>query len=123
MVAVSRRINHSSVLQKALNRITEFWDLGQKQLGDILGFKQAVVSNILTGKRKITEHSKEEETILLLIRAFRALDAMMGGKYNNQKKWLNSYNNALNGIPLDLMKSYQGLVHVVGYLDAIRGKN
>jgi len=35
---------------------------------------------------------------------------------------LNTPNKHLSGIPKELLKNIQGLVHVVEYLDAIRGK-
>lgn len=124
MVAIAKNtINHSLILVKALQRIAEYWQLGQKQIGEILGMKQSVISNILTGKRMIAEHGKEEEIFLLLIRVFRSLDSIIGSDKHNHRQWLKAYNHALNGVPAELIKTSEGLVRTVHYLDAIRGKN
>lgn len=66
--------------------------------------------------------SKTGELALLLIRAYRALFALFGGNLQDMRHFLRTENRHLAGVPLQQMGQVQGLVRVVEYLDAIRGK-
>lgn len=112
----------SMVLAKALRNSIDFWDMKQQELGRILGKKQATISNILNGKQPLLPESKEGELALLFLRAFRSLDTLMGTHRRNQINWLTHHHKTLNGKPLELMIKPEGLVQVVNYLDAMRGK-
>jgi uncharacterized protein (DUF2384 family) len=51
---------------------------------------------------------------------FRSLDSIVGDEAT-ARKWLASENLGLNGRPIELIRSTEGLVRVVQYLDASRG--
>ncbi len=111
------------VLKKALFKAAKLWDLSNKDLASIIGSSEATISRLSSNKDKgINPKSKEGELVLLFIRIFRALDAILGNVLENEKQWLRSNNKSLNGIPLELMKTISGMVKVVNYLDSIRGK-
>ncbi len=57
-----------------------------------------------------------------MIHIYRALYAMVGGNHDNLQHWIRTENRHLQGIPAKLMQRVQGLVRVLEYLDAIRGK-
>ena len=120
-----KKIDHNPeiVLQKAALRTAGLWGVNNTELARIIGVSETTVSRLYADEnRGIKPTSKEGELSLLFIRAFRALDALLGNVLENEKKWLRAKNNALNGIPLELMKTVAGLVLVVNYLDAVRGK-
>ncbi len=110
-----------AVLTKAILRAKDYWELSNKQLGDIIGISEASVSRMATQGRLIDPSSKEGQLGVLFVRAFRSLDATMGGHVENEKAWLNAHNHILNGIPVQLIEQVDGLYRTVQYLDAIRG--
>jgi uncharacterized protein (DUF2384 family) len=65
---------------------------------------------------------KEWELGALFVRLFRALDAVIGSNDAAARGWLNGENLGLAGRPIDLIRSTEGLVRVVQYLDSARGR-
>jgi hypothetical protein len=59
---------------------------------------------------------------LLFVRLFRSLDAVVGGDEAQARAWFRASNHHLGGIPAERVQSVEGLVDVVNYLDALRGK-
>jgi hypothetical protein len=57
----------------------------------------------------------------LLVRLFRSLDALLGHDAD-ARRWLADDNLGLQGRPLDMMESAEGLVRVLQYVDAHRGR-
>lgn len=87
----------------------------------ILGTSDASVSRLSRG-RGIDPASKEGELALLLLRLFRSLDALVGGNEAQARAWLTGENEHLNAVPRERVHSVEGLVDVVRYLDAMRGR-
>ena len=72
--------------------------------------------------RGLDPKSKEGELALLFLRAYRSLDALLGGDDAKARLWLRAENDHLDGIPADRIRTVEGLVDVVQYLDAMRGR-
>lgn len=111
------------VLSKAFLRAAQKLGLDQKDQARILGLSGASMSRLSRGARQIEVDSKEGELALLVVRLFRSLDALTGGDEEKSRQWLRSVNHHLGGVPKQLMQSVQGLVHVIQYLDAMRGRH
>nr|WP_090442533.1 antitoxin Xre/MbcA/ParS toxin-binding domain-containing protein [Pseudomonas benzenivorans] len=109
-----------AVLAKALLNTREQLGLTQQELADIVGVHRTAISR--WADSGLRPQSKSGELALLLIRAYRALFALFGGNLEDMRHFLRTENRHLAGVPLALMGQVQGLVHVVEYLDAIRGK-
>ena len=109
-----------AVLAKALLNTREQLGLTQQELADIVGVHRTAISRWADGG--LRPQSKTGELALLLIRAYRALFALFGGNLQDMRHFLRTENRHLGSVPLVLMGQVQGLVHVVEYLDAIRGK-
>jgi len=109
-----------AVLSKAVLRAAGLLGLSSRSLARILGVSEASVSRLASGSRTIDPASKEGELALLLVRVYRSLDALVGTDAAQRKAWLESFNRALNGRPIELLQRTDGLVHVVAYLDAMR---
>jgi transcriptional regulator with XRE-family HTH domain len=109
-----------AVLAKALLNTREQLGLTQQELADIVGVHRTAISRWADGG--LRPQSKTGELALLLIRVYRALFALFGGNLQDMRHFLRTDNRHLAGVPLELMGQVQGLVHVVEYLDAIRGK-
>ena len=109
------------VLTNAISRIAEFWGLTNAKLGSILGLSQATVSRLRAGKSELDPASKSFEAGQFLLRLFRSLDAILGHE-EQARLWLTHDNLALGGKPLELIRTTEGIVRVVHYLDATRGR-
>lgn len=121
MSALVRPIaNADAVLAKALLNTREQLGLTQQELADIVGVHRTAISR--WADSGLRPQSKSGELALLLIRAYRSLFALFGGNLEDMRHFLRTENRHLAGVPLVMMGQVQGLVHVVEYLDAIRGK-
>lgn len=109
-----------AVLTKALLRAAELLGLSSARLARVLGVSEASISRLVTGARTIDPASKEGELALILVRVYRSLDALVGADDAQRKAWMRGHNRALNGKPAELIERAEGLVAVVGYLDAMR---
>lgn len=109
------------VLTKAVTRAAERLGITRKHLAKILGVSPATVTRLYRGAYTLDQSRKEWELGLLFVRAFRSLDSVAGGE-TTARRWLRSENRGLNGRPIDLISETEGLVRVVQYLDAARGR-
>ncbi len=107
---------------KAVVRATDFLGINQAALADILGVSAATASRLVAGNYSLQPTRKREwEFALLFVRLFRSLDAIVGND-RDARTWLRGENQALGGRPLELIRSAEGLVRVLHYLDASRGR-
>jgi transcriptional regulator with XRE-family HTH domain len=111
-----------AVLTKALLRVTSHWQMQDKELAEIIGVNPSVISRLRKGQSKAVRPDNHVGRLaLLLIRAYRSLGAFLGNRFTIQQAWLREYHHAFNTTPLEAMRTPEGLVHVVQYLDAMRG--
>ncbi|MGV8891368.1 MAG: antitoxin Xre/MbcA/ParS toxin-binding domain-containing protein [Burkholderiaceae bacterium] len=112
----------SLTLTKAVKNVAGLLQIKQLSVAKILGVSTATVSRLFAGTYVLSqERSKEWEFAVLLIRLFRSLDAVLGHG-DNARKWLNGNNLALAGRPVELVETAEGLVRVLHYIDAHRGR-
>jgi len=95
--------------------------LRNKQLAEIIGTSEASVSRMRSG-RGLDPKTKEGELALLFLRLYRSLDALVGGDDVKARSWLHATNDHVGGIPGERIRRVEGLVDVVQYLDAMRGR-
>lgn len=92
-----------------------------RDLARVLGSSEASVSRLSAGRR-LDPGTKEGELALLFLRLFRSLDALVGGDEEKARRWLHAENAHVGGVPAERIRSVEGLVDVVQYLDAMRGR-
>ena len=109
------------VVAKAVLAAAQRLGLRDRQLAAIIGSSEASVSRLRNG-RGLDPGTKEGELALLVIRLYRGLDALVGGDDTAARAWLHAANTHVNGIPAERIMSVEGLVDVVQYLDAMRGR-
>jgi transcriptional regulator with XRE-family HTH domain len=109
------------VLAKATLAAAERLGLRNRQLAAIVGSSEASVSRLQHG-RALDPNAKEGELALIFLRLYRSLDALMGGDDAKARAWLHAANDHLGGIPAERIRTVEGLVDVVQYLDAMRGR-
>lgn len=110
-----------TTLTKAVMRAAGFLGISQAIVASVLGISTASVSRMASGHYVLDAHRKEWEFGVLFVRLFRSLDAILG--HGEQARlWLTNDNLGLGGKPLELIRTTEGLVRVVHYLDATRGR-
>ena len=119
--SIAHRPDASAVLANAVISAAGRLDLRHRHLAAILGSSEASVSRLQHG-RGLEPASKEGELALMFLRLYRSLDALVGGDDTLASAWLHAENTHLRGIPADRIRTVEGLVDVVQYLDAVRGR-
>jgi hypothetical protein len=112
----------AAVLSKAVVRAAEQLGLRQVQLARLLGLSTATASRLTAGTWELLPDSKSWELATSFVRLYRSLAAITGGTPQAMRLWLHSANAALGGEPAARILSAEGLVHVLQYLDAARGR-
>jgi transcriptional regulator with XRE-family HTH domain len=110
------------VLTGAVLRASALLEITQSGLAQILGLSPSTVSRMANGTYTLDAGKKEWELGALFVRLFRSLDALIGSNDSAARGWLNGPNEALAGRPVELIRSTEGLVRVVQYLDSARGR-
>ncbi|WP_131783844.1 antitoxin Xre/MbcA/ParS toxin-binding domain-containing protein [Legionella gresilensis] len=120
----SNNLQHKEeiVLTKAICNLSKFYSLSGKDLSKIIGISESSASRLSHGIKLISPHTKEGELALLLLRIYRSLNAMVGNNHEKAKLWLNSQNKYFRNKPIEEIKTVPGLMSVLNYLDAMRGK-
>lgn len=108
------------VLAKATTRAAALLGLSGAALSRVIGASEPTVSRVLRGDRPLSPTSKEGELAALLVRVYRSLDALVGNDDGKRAAWMNSQNQALGGVPRDLVQNVEGLVATLNYLDGMR---
>lgn len=111
------------VLTKAALRAADILEIPQRTLADIIGVSASTISRAAHGGVPVDPDSKAGELAKLWVRVFRSLDAIVGSNDVAARAWLNSANAAFGGEkPIDRLRSAEGLIHVLHYLDTSRGR-
>lgn len=111
----------AAVLAKAVLNAAEQLGLKQSELAGVLGIHRTAVSR-LKQNPALDPKSKQGELALLLIRIARALFALTGGDKEWIKHFMHNPNQVTGGIPAKQIESIQGLMQVLNFVDALRGK-
>lgn len=110
-----------AVLAKAVLKASEQLGLKQAQVASILGVHRTAISR-LKQKPSLDPNSKQGELALLLIRVARSVFALTGGDKGWIRQFMHTRNKMTGGIPAQQMETVQGLISVLQFVDAIRGK-
>jgi Protein of unknown function (DUF2384) len=107
----------TAVLTQALITAGKELGLTQAELGAVVGRDRTALN-----RKSIEPGTKSGELALLLLRVYRALYVLVGGDPRQMKHWMHTHNLHVGGVPAELIRTVPGLVRVVEYLDAIRGR-
>lgn len=111
------------VLTKAALRAAEVLGVSQRALAEIVGVSASTMSRAASARAPLDPDSKAGELARLWLRVFRSLDAIVGSNDAAARAWLESPNAAFGGAkPLDRLRSAEGLIHVLHYLDSARAR-
>jgi Antitoxin Xre-like helix-turn-helix domain/Antitoxin Xre/MbcA/ParS C-terminal toxin-binding domain len=110
-----------AVLAKAVLSAAEQLGLKQAELAAVLGMHRTAISRLKQAP-SLDPKSKQGELALLLVRVARALFALTGGDKDWIKHFMHTPNKVTGGVPAKQIESIQGLMTVLQFVDAIRGK-
>ena len=115
--------NAAVALTKAALRAAEILAVPQRTLADIIGVSAATISRAAGTGAPIEPDSKAGELAKLWVRVFRSLDAIVGSNDAAARAWLCAPNAAFGGAkPIERLRSAEGLIHVLHYLDSARAR-
>lgn len=115
---IAENIDDSKLLGKAFYNAGKWLGFTQKELANLIS---SSVSTLNRGGIELD--SLQGQYAIRLIRIYRSLYVLLGGEKDNMQHWMHSHNTYLGSIPAQMIKSLDGLVNIVEYLDAMRGKN
>ncbi len=110
-----------AVLAKAVLRAAEQLGLRQAGLADVLGMHRTAISRMKTAQ-SLDPASKQGELALMLVRLARALYALTGGDVEWMRHFMRTPNRVTGGVPAEQIATIQGLMTVLRFVDAMRGK-
>lgn len=119
--ATVRTADPSLVTARATLSAASRLGLTNRHLAAVIGTSEASVSR-MQHSRGVDPASKEGELALMFVRLFRSLDALVGGDEAQARAWMHAMNDHVGGVPAERIRTVEGLVDVVQYLDAMRGK-
>ncbi|CAA0095463.1 Uncharacterised protein [BD1-7 clade bacterium] len=106
----------SSVIQAA-----DALGLGREQLANTIGVSTPTIARMKNGAA--VPARKPYELSLLLIRIYRALFSIVGGKREAMQHWMQTPNHHFaSQIPAELIQRPEGIAQIIWYLDAMRGR-
>ena len=111
----------AAVLAKAVTRAAAALGMNDRALGRVLGVDRTTIGR-MRARGRLQPDSKAGELAACLIRIHRGLYALTGGDPQAMRHWMATDNRHLGGRPAERVQSVQGLVQVLDYLDAPRGR-
>ena len=112
--------NDDALVSKALLNAARRLEMTNIELAQVVGISESKLSRMDRKEAFVSRSGKEFDLALLFIRLYRSLDAITGGDGVTSASWIRNPNKAFNTVPVERMKSLEGLVDVVHYLDSRR---
>ena len=113
-------VNDEVLLSKALLNAAKRLKMTNIEMAQIVGISESKLSRMGRQEAFVSRSGKEFDLALLFLRVSRSLDAITGGDAVTSAAWIRNQNKAFNDVPVERMKSLEGLVDVAHYLDSRR---
>ena len=94
--------------------------LTNQELADVLGLSRRSVERMKGGRFQLDPAKKEWELALYIIRLFRSLDAICAGDEEVVRQWMRNPNDDLAYAPKARIRSIEGLISTLQYVDSSR---
>ena len=109
------------VLAKSLPNTADQLGLKEAQLASIIGVNCDFISN-LKANPELDPATKQGELAILLIEIYRAVYVLSGRDSEWIHYFMNSYNDATKGVPIEQIQTISGLNKVLNFVDSVRAK-
>ena len=122
MVKVANRLpatsnTQAAVLGEAVLNAGARLGLSPQEVGRVIGRNRTTVV-----RNGVNPGTPNGQLAMLLVRIYRSLYVLVGGRDDEMKHWMHTRIGSLQGIPAQMIQDVSGLVRVAEYLDAMRGK-
>ncbi|ENV48812.1 hypothetical protein P255_02870 [Acinetobacter brisouii CIP 110357] len=104
------------VLAKAVMNVTTQLNLTHVQLAEILGLDPLSMAQ-LEALPELDPHTETGQRAMFLVQIFKRLFAMTGGDAVWMQQFIHTRNQVSNGIPVEQMKSLDGMKNILAFLN------
>ena len=111
----------ASVLAEAILNTADLLGLSQTQLAAVMGLDLASMNQI-EFSAVLEPASPQGEAGLLLIRLYQSLSALTGGDSEWIDYFMNAFNTATNGVPIQQIQTREGLEKVLTVVEALNNR-
>ena len=111
----------ASVLAEAILNTADLLGLSQTQLATVMGL-DLMSMNQIELSAVLEPASPQGETGLLLIRLYQSLSALTGGDSEWIDYFMNAFNTATDGIPIQQIQTREGLEKVLMVVEALNNR-
>jgi hypothetical protein len=111
------KTNKTVVLGEAVLNAGAKLGLSPDEVGRIVGRNRTTIV-----RNGIDPATPNGQLALLLVRVYRGLYVLVGGRDDEMSHWMHTKIRTLQGVPAEMIRDVSGLVRVVEYIDAMRGK-
>lgn len=107
-----------ALLGGALPRAGDFLGLSSRELAGIVGVSASTLSRLRHGAGRLEQGGKPWELARLFIRLVVALGTLTGRDETAARAWFDGYNSDLESVPRERVRSVEGLVSTLEYVDS-----
>lgn len=111
------KIRKAAVLGEAVLNAGARLGLSPEEVGRIVGRNRTTLV-----RNGIDPNSPNGQLALLLVRIYRGLYVLVGGREDEMRHWMRTKVLTLQAVPVEMIRDVSGLVRVAEYIDAMRGK-
>ena len=111
----------ASVLAEAILNTADLLGLSQTQLATVMGLDLASI-NTLEFSAVLEPASPQGEYGLLLIRLYQSLSTLTGGDSEWIDYFMNAFNTATDGVPIQQIQTREGLEKVLMVVEALNNR-
>ena len=111
----------ASVLAEAILNTADLLGLSQTQLATVMGLDLASI-NTLEFSAVLEPTSAHGEAGILLIRLYQSLSTLTGGDSEWIDYFMNAFNTATDGIPIQQIQTREGLEKVLMVVEALNNR-
>ena len=111
------KMDSSQILGVAVMNAGAKLGLSASEVGRVIGRDRTSIT-----RNGVDPKSPSGQLALLLVRVYRGLYVLVGGRDDQMAHWMRTRIRSLQGIPREMIREITGMVHVVEYIDAMRGK-
>jgi Antitoxin Xre/MbcA/ParS C-terminal toxin-binding domain/Antitoxin Xre-like helix-turn-helix domain len=110
-------IGKAAVLGEAVLNAGARLGLSPEEVGRVVGRNRTTIV-----RNGVDPSTPNGQLALLLVRIYRGLYVLVGGRDDEMSHWMHTRIRTLQGVPSEMIRDVTGLVRVVEYIDAMRGK-
>ncbi len=110
-------IDRLAVLGEAVLNAGAKLGLSPEEVGRIIGRNRTTIV-----RNGVDPATTSGQLAMLLVRIYRGLYVLVGSREQDMRHWMHTQIGTLQAVPAEMIHDVTGLVRVVQYIDAMRGR-